>query len=123
VARLDQTALRLELLLARGSLERSELQAAVLDLKGAVQPLRSVFGVASAVAGRLTRARRSRAGSIAALLVSALRSRVWLLSPLVTIATRRRARRWLLLGGVAALAVWFARSAAAGTKTESDAAR
>jgi hypothetical protein len=122
MARLDQTALRLDLLRARGSLERAELQAAVLDLKGATRPLASLLGMASGAAQGLTRARRSRAGSVAAMLVSALRGRAWLLSTLVTLATRRRTRRWLLLGGAVALAGWFAYNAASGTKKESDAA-
>ena len=115
MARLDQVTLRFELLRMRASVEREELRGAVIELRNATQPLCKVLGAASRIAQRIE-GRRGGVVSLAGALFGSLRDHPWLLSTLATIATRRGLRRWLLLGGVAALGVWFARGVVGATK-------
>ena len=106
----DQKRLNLELLRMRATLERTELRAAVLDLRRASQP---VGNVATAVFGAAQRLAAPRAGSPLPLLgtvLGVIRERPWLVSALATVVTRRSARRWLLLGSVAAASAWLVRS-------------
>jgi len=112
----DQARLKLDLLRVRATLERTELRAAVLDLRRSTQPLGRV---ATAVFGAAQRLAAPRTGSLplVATVFGLLRERPWLLSTLATVATRRGARRWLLLGGVAAVSAWVVRSLMARTKT------
>jgi hypothetical protein len=117
MGRIDQTSLKLELLRVRASIERAELRAAVLDLKSATRPLRRLLGVVSGVAQG---AQGQRAGmvSLVGTVFSLLRQRPALLSALVAILSRRRARRWLALGAAAAVVAWFVRGVVASSKAE-----
>ena len=112
----DQTRLNLELLRMRATLERTELRAAVVELRRVAQP---VGNIATAVFGAAQRLAAPRTGPLPLLgtVVGFIRERPWLVSTLATVATRRGARRWLLLGGVAAVSAWVVRSLVAGTKT------
>jgi hypothetical protein len=117
MGRIDQTSLKLELLRARASIERAELRAAVLDLKSTTQPLRRLLGMVSGVA-QVAEGRRAGMVSLAGTVFALLRQRPALLSVLVAIVSRRRARRWLALGAVAALVAWFVRGVVASSKAE-----
>ncbi|HUL62997.1 MAG TPA: hypothetical protein VLW55_00125 [Burkholderiaceae bacterium] len=112
MARLDQNTLKIELLRVRASIERAEVRAAVLELEDATQRLRGLLRIASGIAQRITETRSGTIGSLVATLLGLLRERPWLLSTLVTIATRSGRRRWLTLAGVAAIAAWLAHSVA-----------
>jgi hypothetical protein len=109
MTRADPQQLRLELLRMRASIERAELQAAVLDLRSATQPLRRALGVVSGLA-RGDGAGRGGIASLVGPLFALLRERPWLLSAIVTIAARRGARRWLMLGAVTAVVALLVRS-------------
>jgi len=123
MARPDQNALKVELLRMRAVIERAEVRAAVLELADATQRPRRVLAAASDFALRIQGARSGGIGSLAGMLLGLLRDRPWLLSTLVTIATRRGRRRWAMLAGVAAVAAWLARSAVHRTKTDTATSR
>lgn len=122
MARIDPDALRLELLRTRAAIERAELRAAVLDLQSALAPVRSVIAF---VSGRAPEGAARRRGFAAVVLtvVGLLRDRPWLLSALVSVASRRSARRWLVLGAVAAIVAVAVRRVLAQPAPPADGAR
>jgi len=105
---LEQDVLRVELLRMRAGVERAELQAALVEFRSATQPLFGLLGVASRISQRID---DRGLGTFTTTLLKVLRARPLLLSTLATLAVRRGVPRWLLLGGVAALCAWWARSA------------
>lgn len=116
MARLDQNQLRLEFLRVRASIERAELQAAVLELKRETQTLRRVLGVVSSVAQ--SGEGRHEGFAVVRTVIALLRERPWLVSALAAIVTRRGARRWLVLGAVAVVGAWLARRVVARAKAQ-----
>ena len=112
MAHVDHDKVRLELLRTRAALERAQLSAAVAELRGSVQPW---YGVLSTVTRITQGAGGPGLGSLARTVFRLVRGRPLLFSTLATLAARRGARRWLLLGGVAMLcALWVSRAKRAG---------
>ncbi len=99
MARLDDRAIRLELLRTRAALDRAALHAAVAELRASTASVRAVIGL---VAGRGNKGDAAGAGigMLVRAVVGVLRERPWLLSAAATVVGRRGLRRWLVLGAV-----------------------
>jgi hypothetical protein len=101
-------ALRREMLLARAAAERASLA----DQLDALET-RTNSGVAGLLIGGARRARESGWIRVAASAVRIARSQPWLVPAVVggvARVARSRALRWVVLAGVVAAAVWWARS-------------
>jgi hypothetical protein len=122
MSRLDSTLLRFELLRARAAIERAEVRAAMLELRSATRPLYRLVGTAFNAARRMEGHGGSGAASVAGTAFGLLRDRPWLVSAVTALAARRGVRRWLLLGALAALAVWSARRIVRRAQAEAEAA-